>query len=206
MDINSIGSTVLMVGIILIVCLFFITLTGLATWLFFRWKRYSEFNCIIFEKDGLGNLRSYLDKAGIFIDRKTNNKRFFMKKAKVGLTPDNIPYVYEGSKKTVYMYRYGLMNFKFIRLNITQDKVSIGVGEEDVNWAINAYDRQKKLFSQSLLLQILPYAALVIVAMVILIIFIYFFKDFGVLRDVAIALKEAAVALGQAAGTTVVTG
>ena len=47
---------------------------------------------------------------------------------------------------------------------------------------------------------------LILTTLIILITFIYFFKDFDVLRDVAVALKEAAQAISQAnSGTTVIT-
>jgi hypothetical protein len=80
----------------------------------------------------------------------------------------------------------------------------LNVGEEDVNWGVNAYERQKKIFGSNALLQYLPFIALGFVSIVILIMFIYFFKQFSVLKDVALAFESAARTLAQANGGTVV--
>jgi len=203
-SLGGIASGALNVGILIATILIVGGIAIAITVLILRWKKYSEYKCIIFEKDGFGQLRYKSDSAGIFVDRKTRNKRLFLKRNKVGLDPDNVPYM-TGAKgqKTIYLYQTGLKNFHYINININES-FDITVGEEDVNWAINAYERQKKLFSQSLLMQLMPFIALAFTAIIILIIFIYFFKDFAVLKDVAVSLKEAAEAMAQAnAGTTI---
>ena len=43
-------------------------------------------------------------------------------------------------------------------------------------------------------MQYLPFMMLAFVSIIILVMFIYFFKEFDTLKDVAIALKEAALA------------
>jgi hypothetical protein len=199
---------ILTVGVMILVGIMAIVLCIGIIWLMMRWRKYNQFRCVIYEYDGLNHLNEFTDKAGIFVDKKTNNKRLFLKKSNVGLNADNIPYIRgAGNQKTIYMYKDGLKNFHFLKYDIKSDKFEIDVGEEDVNWAVNAYERQKKMFSNSLLMQLMPYLALAVVSITILIIFIYFFKDFAVLRDMALALKEAAVAIAQAkSGTTVITG
>jgi hypothetical protein len=82
--------------------------------------------------------------------------------------------------------------------------VKLEVGEEDVNWAVNTYERQKKVFSNNTLMQYLPYISLGVVAIIIMVIFIYFFKDFGVLKEMATELHAAADAIAQAKAGTVV--
>jgi hypothetical protein len=105
----------------------------------------------------------------------------------------------------VYLYRKGLKNFFFLRPNVQMDKVDVQVGEEDVNWAANSYEKAKKLFSASTLLQYMPFILLALVSIIILVMFIYFFKDFGVLKEMAVALQAAAEAMRQAsAGTTII--
>jgi len=175
-----------------------------AGWYGIKWKRYREFNVIWFDRD---NLSAGTDKAGIFVDAKTKNKRFFLKKGNVGLDPDNVPWKmigggWFGGKKTVFLKRTGLKNFQFININIQGNpQTKIEVGEEDVNWAINAYERQKKVFSESTLLMLMPYFALAFVSFTILILFIQLFKNFGVLKEVAANLAIAAQATS---GTTVI--
>jgi len=192
-DIAGVADTALNIGIMLLGGLLACGLIGGGLWFFLKQKRYKQYKCVIWERDGFGQLTETYDKAGIFVDKKTNNKRFFMKKANVGLNPDNIPYI-PGKSKIVYMLRTGLKNFHFIKPNVSNPTINLSIGEEDVNWAINAYDRQKRLFNQNMLMQYLPFIALAFTSIIILIIFIYFFKDFAVLKDVAIALRDASLA------------
>ncbi len=170
-----------------------------------RWLyRYKQFKCVVWERDGFGQLKETKDKAGIFVDPKTKNKRLFLKKAKVGLNPDTIPYLQSGKNKTIYFLRTGLKNFHYINVDIKEPAVTLTVGEEDVNWAINSYDRQKKLFQQSLFMQLMPFVIIAFVSIIILIIFIYFFKNFDVLKEMAIAMKESAeIMAGVRTGTVV---
>jgi len=193
-DLTSVADTALNIGIMVLSILIGGGFLGGSLWFYLKQRRYKEYKCIIWERDGFGQLNETYDRAGIFVDKKTNNKRFFLKKANVGLNPDNIPYI-PGKTKIVYLLRLGLKNFRFLHHNPKGDGMELIVGEEDVNWAINAYERQKKLFNTNMLLQYLPFIALAFTSIIILIIFIYFFKDFAVLKDVAIALKEAAQAM-----------
>lgn len=191
--------------VILVILGFLITIV---MWYYYKHWRYRAYRCVIFEKDGFGQYSKQYDNAGIFVDKKTGNKRFYMKKAYVGLRPDNVPYIKDSKGvKTVYLMRSGLKNYHFIRINLADDNIKLTVSEEDVNWAINAYERAKKTFSNSTLMQLLPYIALGFVSIVIMVIFIYFFKNFGVLADVAKSFEKAAEHYAAAqSGTTIIPG
>jgi len=204
-NLAGVGNTALniLVMIFSIIILGAIIYAGI--YFYMRWKRYKEFKCVIWERDGFGQLCETYDQAGIFVDNKTKNKRLFLKKCNVGLQPDNIPYLPSISgTKIVYLLRDGLKNFRFIKPTIGNPNINLNVTEEDLNWGINAYERGKKLFSEKSFLQYLPYIAIAFVSIIILTIFIYFFKDFAVLKEVAIALKEAANAMAQAKAGTVI--
>lgn len=212
---GGIGGQALTVTVIIISVVIMLGLVGLGTWIFGQRKKYNQFLCIIFETDGLGNTREIQDRAGIFVDMRTGNKRFFMKNYNVGLTPDNIPYVDNPVRsmftppKKVYMVRIGLKNFCFLKPTFTNEGIVLKVTEEDLNWMVNAYDTHKRLFSNTLLQQLLPYIAIAFVSLCILIIFIYFFKEFATLKDMAIAMKEASQNMAQyydRGGATVVSG
>ena len=205
-DIGGWGTTAVSVLVLILAGIMGLSMIGASFYFYFKWRKYQQYNCIIWEEDGFGQITETYDRAGIFVDSKTKNKRFFMRKANVGLTPDRIPYIPGRKKKTVYLLRTGLKNFRFIKpvIDMKVGSLALSVEEEDVNWAINAYERQKKLFTQSLLLQYLPFIALAFVCMIILIIFIYFFKEFGIMKDVAVAFKEATQAFAQAKTGTVV--
>lgn len=205
MGIEGMMSTGFTVLIMIISILFVGALAAGGTMLYLWYRKYTQFDCVILNP---ANKSITKDTAGIFVDSKTKNKRFFMRKSNVGLDPDNVPYMFgQGGRRIVFLIQDGLKNFRYLNLKFSDNTPQILVGEEDVNWAINAYEKQKKLFSNTLLAQLLPILIIAIPSMVILIIFVYFFKNFDVLRDVAVQLKEAAVAIAQAkAGTLVVGG
>lgn len=204
----SLGSKAL-IGIAMFLSLLVVaSLIALAIWAYNRWKKYQQFVCIIWELDGFGQLAETKDKAGIFVDSKTKNKRFFLKKANVGLEPDNVPYISRGKLKTVYLLRTGLKNFRFIKPRLVQSLMTFVVGEEDVNWAVNAYDRQKKLFMESKFMQLLPFITLAFISIIILIIFIYFFKDFDKLVLMSQNFKDSIALIVNAGcntGTTIIS-
>lgn len=203
-ELAGLANSAITVVVLIVVALVVLAIGGLGVWAYLRWKKFQQYRVIIWERDGFGQLQETYDRAGIFVDGKTKNKRFFLRKANVGLDPDQVPYLPGGKNKVVYLYRTGLKNFRFIKPRIQEKSMSLEVGEEDVNWAVNAYERQKKLFSNSIWMQIMPYMVIAFVSIVILIIFIYFFRQFGTLQQTAVALHEAAQALAQASGASIV--
>ena len=189
------GTAFSTVNIIIFVIIGIVALGIVVVFIFMynKWKKFQEFRCVIWRVDSIGRITEKYDSAGIFMDHKTHNKRFFMKNSNVGLDPDNVPDVFSiKGKRVVYLLQTGLKNFHFIKANVEFPKVTLTVGEEDVNWSINAYERSKSMWLTSKLLQWLPFIILAFVCIIILIIFIYFFKNFDVLRQVAVAFQEAA--------------
>ena len=169
--------------------------------------RYKQFTCNIWQKDGFGQITEKYDQAGIFVDDYTKNKRLWLKKANVGLSPDNIPFITTGGgRKKVYLLQTGLKNFKYIKPNVGVGLINFTVGEEDVNWAINTYERGKKLFSQTWLAQYLPFIILAFVCLIILVLFTSLFKQIPAIKGLVEQLVEVAKYLAQAkTGTTVIT-
>lgn len=192
---------------ILIISILFIggTVAGL-TYFGLKWRQYSQFKVKIFVKNGFDDFELLTDRAGIFVDSKTKNKRFFMRKMNVGLSPDNVPFIREGSSKVVYVLRTGLKNFHFIKMKPGNPSVTLSVGEEDVNWAMQDLDKASKMFVKRKLLDYMPYIGLAFTGIIILIMFIYFFKEFGTLRDVAVAMSDAAKSMAQYKTGTAVIG
>ena len=203
-DVSSITSMLTNIGMLILLVIFFGAMAFAAMFAMAQYKKWSQFTCIIWGKDGFGQIVEKNDRAGIFIDRKTKNKRFFIRGAKVGLDCNKIPYIQKGRKKVVYLLQTGLKNFKFINPTISDNQMIFDVGEEDVNWAINEYEKQKRLFDQNMLMQYMPFILLAFTSMIILIMFIYFFKQFPVLLKTAEALREAAVAFAQSQGGTTI--
>lgn len=198
-----INIAIMLGGILIIGGVFYVGLR-----LYLEWKRHDTI-CIVLEEDGFGSTNMTMDKAGVYVDSKTKNKRFFLKQNNVGLNPDRIPYVKNvKGKKYVILRKIGLKNFNYVHLDeLFTDNPRIVVGEEDVNWAINAYERQKKVFGSTLLQQLLPYIGLAIMGIFMLGMLALLFQKIGVLAEVAQAFEGAAQAFAQMnAGTAVIVG
>lgn len=201
---QNIGSGALNIGIMLVVLILVIVVIVGLSFLIRNIRRYKQFKVVIYSKDTFGQIKQEHDDAGIFIDKTTHNKRLYLKQNNVGLNADQIPYVSDAKgRKTIYLYKTGLKNFKYINISVNKnvDEIKTNVGEEDVNWAVNAYERAKKSFTQTVLMQYLPFIILAFVSIIILIIFLYFFQQFSVLKELGVALKEASQALGS--GTSI---
>jgi len=107
--------------------------------------KYSKYTIRVWFKDGNGQWNLRRDKAGVFVDKKSNSRRLWLKKGKVGLSADDIPFIYENNKKVIYLLMIGEKNYRYIRHNISDKGLTYQVGEEDVNWAIAEFDRQQKI-------------------------------------------------------------
>lgn len=203
---EDLSSGALNVGVIIIVILLVGGVAIGITYLLLQRRKFSQFNCEIWQKDGFGQFVVKKDQAGIFVDGKTKNKRLFLKKNNVGLTPDNIPFLTQSDgKRKIILLQTGLKNFRFIKPMINDNLIHFTVGEEDVNWAVNAYERQKKLFAQSWLAQYLPFIMLAFVSVIILIMFMQIFKQMPMMLDITKELKNVATVMAQArSGVTVI--
>lgn len=176
-------------------------------YMYMNYKRYDTV-CIIIERAAGGIPLLSRDMGGIYVEKRTNNKRFFLKASNAGLDPDNIPYIMNTKgQKIVYLLKTGLKNFRYLDLNVFEDyNFKITVGEEDVNWALNAYERHKKVFGSTLLEKLLPYIGIAMMGVFILGMIVVVLKEMGVLKEVAIAFADAARAFSAAkSGTTIIT-
>lgn len=205
--IESLGSSALGLVVLVIAVLILVGIVIAITLMVLKLRKYKQFNVVIWQKDGFGQFIQKHDEGGIFIDSKTGNKRLFLRFAGVGLTPDNVPYL-SSSKgaKTIYLLQVGLKNFKFIKPEIGSEYIHFTVGEEDVNWASNDYEAQKKRFNTGWLQQYLPFIILGFTIMVMLVMFIYIFNKLPLFLEIAKEMKNVAQLLAQAkTGTTVIT-
>lgn len=197
-----------------------------------------KYSVFVIDLTATGGFRFLSDRGGVFVDRKTKNKLFFLKYEKSSLSPDHIPFVLYNKTKTVFVLKRGTKSFSYTSPNIIEkfvvkkvpvldksgkptfdasgeqvfeekrikdDILNFNVGDEDVNWALNTFDRNKTLFSQTTLMQLLPFITLAFIGVIIAVIFIYFFKEMHVLAEMAASFKEAAVELAKGQAGTVVT-
>lgn len=190
----------------------FICAVIIAAILFFLVRRLLRYRIpvTIFEgefKDGVFNLLYITkDKAGIFFDRVTKNRLFFLKKNRVGMNPDKVPYQKTPKGRMVFLIRYGFKNYAFTNPTVTNPAINFPIGDEDLNWALNAYERGKKVFTNSLFFQLIPYIGLIILGFFMLVIFVWLFRKLDILADVAVQMNEAAKELAKAKAGTIVSG
>lgn len=205
MALNTIASIVINSAVIFGGLLIFGLIIILFIRIYLNFKRY-DYVCIIYDRVTGTKPIQTKDLGGIYVDNRTKNKRFYLKKNNVGLNPDNIPYIMgEKGQKYVYLLKTGLKNFRFLDINIQQNaRFTISVGEEDVNWALNAYERNKKMFGTTLLQQILPYIGIALMGVFILGMLVVVLNKLSVLQDVAIAFKELAEVYAQTQGGTAI--
>lgn len=197
------GSNLVIVIVAIVILFGFI---GAIWFLVKEQTKYKQYSIIVWEKDGFGQLTHAYDGGGIFVDKNTGNKRLFLKNNRVGLEPDNIPFIMmPNGQKVVIVLKSGLKNFSYVKPTITNNLIKFTVGEEDVNWAINSYDSIKKKFANNLLKEYLPFIMIAIAFAVLLILFNMMFKKMDVLVDVAQALERTANTLAAMnSGTTVI--
>jgi hypothetical protein len=161
-------------------------------------RKYKQYRVVIWQKDGFGQLTQRGDEGGIFVDGKTGNKRLFLRSSKVGLEPDNIPFLPTAKgNKVVYLLQTGLKNYRYIRPVVGDGLITFTVGEEDVNWALNSYEAQKKRFDTNWLTQYLPFIILAFCFMVMMVMFVYIFNKLPQIKEIALAMKEVTTQLLQ---------
>lgn len=204
--IQSLGNSAVGLVVLIIVVLILVGIAVAVTLAVMQTRRYKQFNVIIWQKDGFGQFAQKRDQGGIFVDKKTGNKRLFLQNAGVGLSPDNVPYLSTASgAKYIYLLQTGLKNFRFLKPDISNDFINFTVGEEDVNWAVNDFDAVKKRFNSNWLQQYLPFIILGFTIMVMLIMFIYIFNKLPLFLEIAKEMKNVAELLAQArTGTTII--
>jgi len=194
----------------LMVFLFIILIVGIilaiAVIKYIKWRKYKEFKCIIWDVSG-GPLKEVFDRAGIFEDKTLKIKRFYLEKGRVGLPPDKVPYIQVGNKKEVYLVKYSMKDYRFLTVEINPEMVKFNVTEEDVNWAVETLENQNRLFDFNNWKNFLPLIIMGLIAIGIVIMVIYVVRNFDILKDVALNLKQTAEILAQKeAGTVVVSG
>lgn len=87
------------IGMIILLTIVLAIIIGILTYFYFKVKRYRQYKCIIFERDGLGQIKQIHDWGGIFHDSATKHKLLFLQKHQIGLNPDHLPYLSDSKGK-----------------------------------------------------------------------------------------------------------
>ena len=195
-----INTAVTILGVILIAAVF-----GGVAWIIYQ-KRKFQYIVQVWLPDNNGNIiDEERDIGGIYVDKKTGKKHFWLKKQGKGLKCDDVPYRRVGNKRIVTVLKRADGVFRIINPKITLDKLNFVVSEEDVNWAIHDYEKYKRKYADDPWAKWMPIAIYAIAVVASLVLVIYVIQKFEVLVEVAKSLEGAAQALAQAqSGTTVI--
>lgn len=209
-DLSGVASTALNAGKIALVTLF---IGGIILGIVYflgkrkRWDYQVEF----LNQDGVTGGK---DLGSIYVDAKTRVKRFWLQKARASLSPDNIPVRHIETTnwlgqrmivKRVYLQRFGQKNFVFVDTKGLGLGLKASVGEEDVNWSVVDYEKQKLAFSNDRLMQVLPYVIFGVAVIGSIIVIWMLANKFSVLNEVASKMVEVAKILANAqTGTKVI--
>ena len=184
-------------------------------WIFNR-RRY-DFKVIIREigLDGKPRIVGY-DKGGVFLNKKTDYRLFLLRKARVGLAPDDIPYEEDiKGGRVVSVLRLGLKQFRYLQRPTlaTNSPITMnyGVADTDVAWATNTIELAKQYEKKTILSQLLPFIGMAFVFLTVVVALYYLFVKAGFNADLIKYLADSANRLAQSlasanSGTTVVGG
>lgn len=189
-DTSAIADQLINVVLMIIIPLLVIGVAVFVGFFLKNLKKYKQFIVYIFEKDAFGNVKLSVDEAGMFVDKKTGNKRLFLKRNKVGLSTDNVPVVTKSKgASAIFLFKKGTKNFAYLNMNVDDSNFVISVTEEDVNWALQDYEGVKKRL-QHPLLQYLPIIGVVAAGLIIIIMVFVVMNKFGVFADMVSTAKE----------------
>lgn len=179
-----------------------------AVWRFLQWKKYREFVVLILEEDEFGQMNVKFDSAGIFVDGRSNQKKFFLRGANVGLKIDDLKYApCKDGKKLVMIQKFKGSDPKYVYYSVDRktESVSFGMTEEDLNWGLAMYDRAQNTFEwKNKLLQYAPWMGLVFIGFIFLVVCIVTIKELKVIPEATSTLKDIVQqAVNSKAGTVI---
>lgn len=171
-------------------------------------KRYTVAVEILTVPKGSSQPIKKFDRGGIFFRSKPNLKRFWLKNHKVGLNPDNVPFIFnDAGGKIVTLFQGGLSEWRYVDVQVNPNPgVIFAPGEEDVNWAIAAY-REFKNFMPDKKTFLAQYGWIFLWVFTIgatMVLLIVLFNKFDVLASVASSMNAASQRLANAQLGTVV--
>ena len=209
---SGIGKTIVLIllGLAVFVLIYFL-ITKMNS------KKKFDYTVRIFRKDANGDIiEQPNERGGIFIDKKTNYRLFFLKKLKFGLNPDNIPYkmkiingfLGQRAIKIVNVMQTGLRNYQYLTPEFGNPSLKFIVNDTDVANAINAYERNIKQFSSTMMQNIIAVGGMVFIFLTIVVGLYLIFKEGGfngaLIKELSANAKVISENMVQAAGVTIV--
>lgn len=189
---QALGGILLWFVNFILIILFVVFVIGII-FVIMKMGRYSQYKITVFQR--LNNNQLYIrhTTGGVFTDKKTKRKQLFIKGNRGAMNPDDIPII-PGTKgkKHILILQTGDKSYRYIKPSIENLDLRIEVGEEDVNWAIQDYEKAKSSYWENTLLQYIPFITQMVVSIVVLVMFIYLVNKLDVFVDVASSFSEAA--------------
>lgn len=184
----------------ILILIVFLALVTLAILYYFIRARKFEYIVRVKKEEPIGSGNIFeigVDKGGIFMDKKTKNRIFVLKKFKVGMMPDNIPYyINSKGKKIVEVLQLGLKSFRYLDkpkiVANSQTALYYNVQDQDLAFAINTIENVKQYKKQTWLQQLAPFIGMAFVFLLIVVSLYFIFKNISVLKDVAESFNQAA--------------
>lgn len=182
------------IGLMILTVVLVLTIITLLMFLARYYLKFRAFKVVIWKQDAAGNIQLDYDRAGIFTNKRTNAKKFWLQKNKVGLDCDKVPFIRDHkNKRVVYLLQGGTKNFKFIVPTFAKDDILyFDVTEQNVNWAIDAFKMAEATFNNKGLLDYMPYIITGIAIVCIMILMIYVLQNFKIVAEVATSMEHAA--------------
>lgn len=210
---------IIITGIIVVV----VALIAWGAWFFMNWKKYQDYMVCVFHKNGEDKWCLRFDKGGVFVNKKTNTKRMWMKKSRSSLQADRIPFLPK-NRLSFMDYTFGVIfvvqkadgSYAYIdKWNIDENGLQVQVSGEDLNWGLTAFDEIMRHIENKFFKDLMLVISIVVVGIIILIMVIISVKDMthvaellaNAMSTASANMKEFAASMAQAnSGTTVIQG
>ena len=153
-------------------------------------KKYGQYRIEILDKDSNGNVYKTYDNAGVFLNKQTDMRLLWIEKAKIGMNPNNIPYISTISKKgkiikTVTLRKIGVNNYVYVTM-VLGEKVLMTMGEEDINNSASEMRKVRQLTNkENWMTKLAPYILFILTILAVMIVLISLFNKFEVLKQVS---------------------
>lgn len=168
---------------------------GYFVWYTIKRKRYNEYSVEILDKDGMGNVYKTFDRGGVFVEKKTGQRLFFIEKGHWGGNPNKIPYISSVGKKgrlikTVTLRRIGVNNYVFVDITLGES-LNVTIGEEDLNNQHNEAIKIRHTYNkESWLSKLAPYITVVIGMVILMILMLNLGNKFTIMETISQNLLE----------------
>lgn len=126
----------------------------------YKWNAQFTDTVLVLKKDNLGNIVGEWDRGGACFDVQSKHRLWFLKSGIGGLDPDKKPFISTKKGVFVIVFKQGLKALHYVTPIVNEKgDMELKVSDQEISWAINAYERSKKILFWDRLKEFLPYIA-----------------------------------------------